>query len=213
LEFVGKRVAVTGTVQSKKATSIIRVDGLEVLALSLAEREATRLVGQEIDLSLKDLSGIEQSLATFKGRLVILNFWATYCIPCRTEMPDLAAIQNEFAAFGVQVIGVSTDVTEDRNKVLQFVKETKINFPIWVGGSTADMIRFGLGAALPGTVVIGRDGRIVKVISGVVNQTGLRKQVEALIGTVATISAPAKNDREVASTSKNRTTEVSSVPS
>ncbi len=82
----------------------------------------------------------------------MLNFWATYCIPCRAEMPDLAAIQNEYAALGVQVVGASTDELKDRAKVLQFVKETKVNFPIWVGATTADMMRFGLGGALPGTV-------------------------------------------------------------
>lgn len=181
LEFVGKRVAVEGTIQTKKETEIIRVDTLQVLAPSPAEREAAKLHGQQIDLILKDLSGIEQSLTTLKGRVVILNFWATYCIPCRKEMPDLAAIQNEFGALGVQVIGVSTDEPESRNKVVQFVKQTKINFPIWVGGSTDHMMRFGLGGALPGTVVIGRDGRVKKVISGVIDQVVLRKLIEELL--------------------------------
>ncbi|MFZ0749743.1 MAG: TlpA disulfide reductase family protein, partial [Pyrinomonadaceae bacterium] len=108
LEFVGKRVAASGTIQTKKDTKIFRVDELRVLAPSLAEREAAKVVGGEVELKLKDLSGAEQSLSTFKGRVVILNFWATYCIPCKEEMPDLAAIQNEYAAFGVQVIGAST---------------------------------------------------------------------------------------------------------
>ena len=112
---------------------------------------------------------------------MILNFWATYCIPCKTEMPDLAAIQNEYAALGVQVIGASTDDSEDRGKVLQFIRETKINFPIWMGATTADMVRFGLGGALPGTVIIGKDGKVTKVISGVVNQADLRKQIDALV--------------------------------
>lgn len=181
LEFVGKRVAVEGTIQTKKETEIIRVDTLQVLAPSPAEREAAKLSGQEIDLTLNDLSGVEQSLAALKGRIVILNFWATYCVPCRKEMPDLAAIQNEFGALGVQVIGVSTDDPESRNKVVQFVKETKINFPIWLGGSTDHMSRFGLGVALPGTVVIGRDGRVKKVISGVIDQVVLRKLIDSLL--------------------------------
>src|SRR5215216_905286 len=167
LEFVGKRVAVEGTIQTKKEADIIRVDSLEVLAPSLAEQEAAGRTGKQIDLTLKDLLGADQSLAALKGRIVILNFWATYCIPCRKEMPDLAAIQNEFGALGVQVIGISTDDPESRNKVVQFVKETKINFPIWLGGSMDHMYRFGLGGALPGTVVIGQDGTIQKVISGV----------------------------------------------
>ena len=80
LEFVGKRVAVKGAVHSKKDTRIIRVDALAVMATSAAEREAANVIGKAIDLRLKDLSGVEQSLSSLKGRIVILNFWATYCI-------------------------------------------------------------------------------------------------------------------------------------
>jgi thiol-disulfide isomerase/thioredoxin len=211
LEFVGKRVAVAGTIQTKKDTGIIRVDTLEVLAPSLAEREAANVVGKVLDLTLKDLSGVEQSLSSLKGRIVVLNFWATYCIPCRQEMPDLAAIQNEYAALGVQVVGASADEVEDRAKVLQFIKETKINFPVWVGATTADMMRFGLGSALPGTVVVGKDGRVAKAISGIVNQADLKKQLEAML-TPAVTTVESSKRGEVASANK-RSAEVSSVPS
>ncbi|HYN25739.1 MAG TPA: TlpA disulfide reductase family protein [Pyrinomonadaceae bacterium] len=212
LEFVGKRVAVTGTIQTKKDASIIRVDTLEVLAPSLAEREAASVVGKGIDFRLKDLSGVEQSLSSLKGRIVILNFWATYCIPCRKEMPDLAAIQNVYAALGVQVIGASADDAADSTKVLQFVKETKINFPVWLGATTADMMRFGLGSALPGTVVIGKDGRVAKVISGVVNQADLKKQIESMLASTVMTGDSSKDRGDVAS-AKKRAAEVSSVPS
>ena len=181
LEFVGKRVSVTGAVQTKKGKKIVRVDTLTVLAPSLAEREAAKVVGSEVELKLKDLAGAEQSLSSFKGRIVILNFWATYCIPCREEMPDLAAIQNEYAAFGVQVIGASTDEAADRAKVLQFIRETKVNFPIWIGATSSDMLSFGLGTALPGSVVIRKNGHIAKVISRIVNQAELKKQIEAML--------------------------------
>src|SRR5215213_1516155 len=189
LEFIGKRVAVTGSVEKKKSASVIRVDTLEVIAPSIAEQEAANVVGREIELSLKDPFGTEQRLSAPKGRIVVLNFWATYCIPCRKEMPDLAAIQNEYAALGVQVVGASTDEVTDRNKVLQFARETKVNFPIWLGATTAHMIRFGLGAALPGTVVIDRNGRIAKVISGIVNQADLKKQIDAMLTSAANVSA------------------------
>ena len=213
LDFVGKRVAVTGSVQTKKETKIFRVDELKVLAPSLADRESAKVLGTEVDLKLKDLSGIEQNLGSMKGRIVVLNFWATYCIPCRKEMPDLAAIQNEYAALGVQVIGASTDEAADRAKVLQFIKDTKINFPIWLGAGTGDMLRFGLGSALPGTVVIGKDGRIAKVISGIVNQADLKKQIDAMLSAnVATIGEATEARKNVAATTK-RPAEVSSVPS
>ena len=213
LEFIGKRVAVSGSIQTKKDTKIFRVDDLKVLAPSLAEREAAKLQGTEVGLQLRDLSGIEQNLGALKGRIVILNFWATYCIPCKEEMPDLAAVQNEYAAFGVQVIGASTDEAADRAKVLQFIKEIRVNFPIWVGATSSDMLRFGLGSALPGTVLIGKDGRITKVISGVVNQTELKKQIDAMLtANAARIDGPAEPRKEIAATTK-RPAEVSSVPS
>lgn len=207
LEFVGKRVAVEGSIQKKKDVEIIRVDRLQVLATSLAEREATKLVGQQLDITLKDFSGVEQTLSALKGRIVILNFWATYCVPCRKEMPDLAAIQNEFGALGVQVIGVNVDELKDQKSVVQFVRETKVNFPIWVGGSAEHMVRFGLGTALPGTVVIGRDGKIVKIISGIVDQPLLRKEIEALLALATTKTAKG------GTRATERKAEVSAVPS
>lgn len=207
LEFVGKRITVEGIIQKRKGVEIIRVDTLEVLAPSLAEREATKLVGQQVDITLKDLLGVEQSLSGLKGRIVILNFWATYCVPCRIEMPDLAAIQNEFGALGVQVIGVNVDELKDQKSVVQFVRDTKVNFPIWVGGSAEHLVRFGLGTALPGTVVVGRDGKIVKIISGIVDQPLLRKEIEALLA-VATAKS-AKSDIRAT----DRKAQVSAVPS
>lgn len=214
LEYVGKRISVTGSVRKKKDESTIRVDTLEVLAASLAEREAANVLGQEVDLTLKDPFGAEQRLSALKGRIVVLNFWATYCVPCRKEMPDLAAIQNEYAALGVQVVGASADEAGDRAKVLQFVKETRINFPVWMGANTADMMRFGLGAALPGTVIIGRDGRIAKVISGIVNQADLKKQIDAMLAAAEkTAAVERKKERRESSSTKEKSSEAASVPS
>lgn len=200
LEFIGKRVAVSGTkISSKDKIKAFRVDTLEVMAPSIAEQEASNVIGKEQELILKDLSGTEQKLSSFKGRIVVLNFWATYCIPCLKEMPDLAAIQNEYAAHGVQVIGASADDPDDRAKVRQFIKETKINFPVWLDATVTDMMRFGLGSALPGTVVIEKDGRIAKVYSGVFSKAELKKQIDAML---------AASEKTVAKRS-----EVSSVPS
>lgn len=178
LSYIGKKVSVSGTIKKKK---IFVVDTLEITSESLAGREAKAAIGQNVELKLNDLFGTEQSLAQYKGRIVILNFWATFCIPCREEMPDLAKIQNEYAALGVQVIGASTDEASSRPKVLKFIKETKLNFPIWMGATAADMTRFGLGEALPGTVIIDKSGKIVQVISGIVNVEDMRKQIDSML--------------------------------
>jgi thiol-disulfide isomerase/thioredoxin len=215
LEFVGKRISVSGAIQKKKSANVIRVDELEVLGKSLAEREAASVLGKEIELKLKDLFGTEQNLNQYKGRIVVLNFWATYCVPCRKEMPDLAAIQNEYAALGVQVIGASTDVAEDRPKILQFIKETKINFPVWTGATVAETTRFGLGEALPGTVVIDKSGKVVRIISGIVNAADLKKQIDSMLAVAESnvekseTIAPAENNEK----GEQKPSKASSVPS
>ena len=215
LDFVGKKIAVTGTIRKTKKASIIRVSTLDVLASSLAERDAAKVLGSQVDLTLKDLFGVDQSLSQSRGRIVILNFWATWCVPCRKEMPDLAAIQNEYAALGLQVVGASVDPPADREKVLQFIKETKINFPVWIGATTADMIGFGLGGALPGTVIIDRDGRIVKIISGIVNQADLKKQIDQMIASAETKAKQEARERrrEQDAAAKDGSVQSSSVPS
>ena len=212
LSYVGKKIAVSGNIKKSKKAEVIQIDALEVLAKSLAEKESAQVLEQTVELKLKDLYGAEQSLGQYKGRIVILNFWATYCIPCRAEMPDLSVIQNEFAALGVQVIGASTDEAEDRPKVLKFIKEVKINFPIWLGAASADTLRFGVGTALPATVIIDKNGKVFKTISGVVNQTDLRKDVEKLLQD-AEKDAEKQAAKEVKVEDKVSEVEVSSVPS
>ncbi len=208
LAYVGKKISVSGTLNKTKKTEIIKVDALEITEKSLAEKQSAEVTGTQVELKLKDLFGAEQSLAQYRGRIVILNFWATYCVPCRKEMPDLSAIQNEFAALGVQVIGASTDEAQDRPKVLQFIKDVKINFPVWLGATSADTLRFGVGTALPATVIIDKDGKAYKTISGIVNQTDLRKDVEKLLG-----DAEKQAKIETKKQSKISDSQASSVPS
>ena len=98
-----------------------------MLGESPAGLQTPKVVGTEVDLALKDLFGVEQKLSGYRGKIVVLNFWATWCVPCRQEMPDLAAIQNEYAALGVQVVGAAADALTDRPKVMQFTK-TRITF-------------------------------------------------------------------------------------
>lgn len=207
LDYVGKRVEVTGSTRSKRNVRYIRVDVLTVLSSPeiAAEVSPQSVAGTEAELVLKDLFGNEQRLSAYRGRIVVLNFWATYCIPCRKEMPDLASIQNEYAAFGVQVIGASADDMSALPKVRQFIRDTRLNFPVLIGASASDMERFGLGSALPGTVVIGRDGKIVASIRGVIKPAELKKQIEGLL-------AQAGNEQQLA-VSKDRPAKASSVPS
>jgi thiol-disulfide isomerase/thioredoxin len=208
LEFIGQRVEVTGTIGKKKDKPYVKVDTLKVVARAIAESEPeVNLIGTEAGLALKDLFGVEQNLSAYRGRIVVLNFWATYCLPCKKEMPDLAAIQNQYAALGVQVIGAAADAAEDKQKVMQFIKETKLNFPVWLGASADDMRRFGLGSALPGTVVIGRDGKIAATYRGIIKLADLKKQIDTMLASAE------KQAKEQIAAVKEKPSKSSSVPS
>jgi thiol-disulfide isomerase/thioredoxin len=208
LDFIGKTVSITGPVRTKKDVHFIRVDELTVVAdAPAASEQQPNVIGVEAELVMKDLFGTEQKLSSFRGRIVVLNFWATYCLPCRKEMPDLSAIQNQYAALGVQVIGASSDALEDQKKVLAFIKEVGINFPVWLGAVTEDMAKFGLGPGLPATAIIGRDGKIVWINRSVVTEAELKKELDRLLALAR------KDSKEKLAAVKVAKGDVSSVPS
>jgi thiol-disulfide isomerase/thioredoxin len=208
LAFIGRRVEIAGPAREKGERRLIKVDALKILAEAPAATEQTpNVIGAEAELALKDLFGVEQKLSALRGRVVVVNFWATYCAPCRKEMPDLSAIQNQYAALGVQVVGASAEQLEDQKKVLQFVRETKINFPVWLGATVADMARFGLGPDLPGTAIVGRDGKIVWRTKGVVNEAELKRELDTLL------AAAEKQAKEELASEEKGGRDASSVPS
>ncbi len=133
-------------------------------------------------LSLEDLDGNARSLEEHRGQVVVLNFWATWCLPCVEEMPLLAALQESHGPRGVQVIGVSTDAPDRIRLVRRFVRRHDLDFPVWVGGTVEQMRGFGAGEALPATVILDRDGRIAMRILGPVEPGDLEERVEWLLG-------------------------------
>src|SRR5260370_11175562 len=142
-------------------------------------------------LVLKDLQGQEQSLSRYRGKIVVLNFWATWCVPCRQEMPVFVALQRQYGARAVQVIGASADDPSTQAKVPPFMQRVQINFPVWLGATTADMRRFGLGEALPATAIVDRDGQIVGRIIGTVKKSDLQQRIDWLLGDRTTPAPPA----------------------
>jgi thiol-disulfide isomerase/thioredoxin len=135
----------------------------------------------EPELELIDLTGTPQKLSSFRGRIIVLNFWATYCLPCREEMPILATIQNRYAAYGVQVIGASADFIDAKRDVVRFIKKVKVNFPVWLEAGMDDMQHFGLGPGLPGTAIIDRAGKVVWTSKKPVTEAQLKTRLDALL--------------------------------
>lgn len=132
-------------------------------------------------LSLRNLSGEPEAITDYSGLVIVLNFWATWCVPCREEMPLLAEVQERYADRDVVVIGASADDASTRGKIEGFVQDIGISFPIWTGATTIDMERFGLASALPATAIIDQQGRIAFRIVGVLKRRQVVSRIEYLI--------------------------------
>jgi len=137
------------------------------------------------EVTIKDLQGNDVSLAQYRGKVVLVNFWATWCGPCRIEIPWLIEFQQQYGPRGFTVLGVAMD--DEGKKVVQpFVTKerfdlngqpTAINYPILLGSDdVAD--KFGGIIGLPTSMLISRDGKKVKTIIGLVNHDEIVKAIE-----------------------------------
>jgi thiol-disulfide isomerase/thioredoxin len=117
-------------------------------------------------LALKDIDGRALRLSDYKGKVVLLNFWATWCAPCRAEMPDLVKWQREYRKAGLQVIGI-TYPPEELAEVRKFTRSIKVNYPIVLGNEQTKTL-FDKGDTLPITVVIDKKGVVRKVLQGII---------------------------------------------
>jgi thiol-disulfide isomerase/thioredoxin len=131
---------------------------------------------------LVDLDGRPHDFAELRGSIVVVNFWATWCIPCREEMPLFVAMASRRAGAGVVFVGASADGRQDGRKVKRFADELGIGFPIWLGATTEDMTRLGLGTALPATAVLDRDGGVALRVDGLIDGPGLEAWIDWLLG-------------------------------
>jgi thiol-disulfide isomerase/thioredoxin len=138
--------------------------------------------GRAVSLPFKDLNGRKVNLSDHRGKFVVLNFWATWCVPCRAEMPLLVEAEKEYAPKGVVFVAASLDDRQSRPKIPGFVGEFKISFPVWTGASTMDLEDLKLGTALPATAFLDRDGRIVARVLGQVPKDELYERLAWLTG-------------------------------
>jgi peroxiredoxin len=130
-------------------------------------------------LELKDLRGRTLRLGDYRGKVVLLNFWATWCPPCRAEVPDLVRYQREYGGRGLQVIGV-TYPPERRASVRAFTRRMKVNYPVALGTRAAKAL-FTPDETLPLTVVIDREGRVRDLIVGILLPEEFDEKVKPLL--------------------------------
>ena len=112
-------------------------------------------------LRFPDVQGNAQPLSQWRGHIVVLNFWASWCAPCRKEIPDFVALRTQFQPKGVEFVGIAIDNSAN---VAQFLQRLPVNYPILIGEGAAHNLARQLGnpgGALPYTIVLDRDGHIV----------------------------------------------------
>ncbi|MBK7792302.1 MAG: TlpA family protein disulfide reductase [Betaproteobacteria bacterium] len=142
-----------------------------------AGRDASALLA----IALPDADGREQALGQWKGKVLVVNFWATWCAPCREEMPEFIRAQGELGDRGLQFVGIAVDQAD---KVRQFAGEIGLNYPALIGGYGAMELSKSLGnqlMALPFTVIIGRDGTVAHTQLGPLRDAQLRSIVGQLL--------------------------------
>lgn len=140
------------------------------------------VLGQKVkapQFELRDVNGRLVRLSNYHGKVVVINFWATWCPPCRAEMPELVRLQREYAKRGLQIIGI-TYPPEKKDRVRRFARSLKVNYPI-ILGTRQIKARFSSDETLPLTIVIDRDGNVTDIISGILLREEFDEKIEPLL--------------------------------
>ena len=147
------------------------------------------LVGKPApDFILENLSGQTVSLASFKGKPLLINFWATWCGPCKIETPWLIELQNEYAAKGFEIVGISTEGDDlqpgdtegwarQKAAIAKFVKEYHMQYPVLVNGDSL-ATKYGGLDAMPTSVYVNREGKVVAMQLGITSKDDMVANIE-----------------------------------
>ena len=130
------------------------------------------------DFTLRDATGKELTLSSLKGKVVLLNFWATWCDGCQVEIPWFVEFEKRYVDHGLVVVGVSLD-SDGWKSVRPWLKEKKVNYPIVIGDDSLAK-QYGL-AGMPLTVLIDREGKIADSHPGIVNRSGTEQKLGVLL--------------------------------
>ncbi len=138
------------------------------------------------NLGFKDLTGAKQSFSELRGTIVVVNVWATWCGPCREELPLFARLNTEYSAKKIRFIEISEDENGDsksgRAKIDAFMKANGPGLEVWTGADTGTLSRLGLGIELPATVVMDENGEVICRLLGEARETELRSVLDWLSG-------------------------------
>jgi len=133
-----------------------------------------------LNFTMKDVAGKNVTLADFKGKVLVLDFWATWCGPCKVEIPHFIEFQKKYAGKGLQVVGISVDDTAE--KLEPYVRDMKMNYPVLQGLNHDDVQdAYGPMLGIPVTVMISRDGKVCATHTGLTDKEIFEREIKALL--------------------------------
>lgn len=136
--------------------------------------------------SIPDATGKQQPLKQWQGKITVVNFWASWCSPCREEMPDLSSLYQDYEKQGLVVLGIAMD---DVEKIREFSQKTSVSYPLLAADEKARELSIDLGndkGAVPYTVIIDRNGKIIKTYIGRINRGLIEPVIKSLIAPSST---------------------------
>ncbi|HTR68134.1 MAG TPA: redoxin domain-containing protein [Terriglobales bacterium] len=133
------------------------------------------------DFALQSTDGKTVHLSDFRGKAVLLNFWATWCEPCKIEMPWFAELQKQYGPEGLQVVGVSVDDDATADDLAKFAKDLGVNYPILLGKENVENAYGGV-QFLPATLYIDREGKIVDKVFGLKGRGEIEDGIKKILG-------------------------------
>ena len=151
-------------------------------AISVAVLSGAPKGASKADLTLTDLTGKRVHLRDYRGQIVVLNFWATWCGPCKDELPMLVETEKIYKAREIQFLGASLDDSKSKSHVPEFISAYDITFPIWVGATADDLSALGMGEAVPATAFIDQEGHVAARVLGEIRKAELTERIEWLLG-------------------------------
>jgi len=152
------------------------------VALCLAaplSAQKSELKPATLNFSFRDVNGKKVSLSDFKGKVIILDFWATWCVPCKAEIPGFIDLQKKYGAQGLQIIGLSVDDPPTTAKT--YVEQMKMNYPVLLAEGKEEILKaYDPIPSIPVSIIIDRHGRIVTRHLGIAAMDVFEKEISGL---------------------------------
>lgn len=156
----------------------LRIHRMVEMLLLLLTLTASAEKLREPSAKLVDLSGQPHTISELQGTVTVVNFWATWCVPCKDEMPRLQKLYERYSAQGVKFVAISIDEDAAQKKIPALLEKRKFHLPVWQGASADSLKELSLGELVPATVILDANGEIVGRIEGEAREKDITSRLD-----------------------------------